>query len=252
MTTQDFDQPYMVYEGELPRHLRPRAVRAIKPRPAPQWRATDDLDDEADEAEDSGGLSWFGLVVLAGVLALGVAIGVTGTLMLHARKATPAAPTQVAFEATLAPTAPPPRAAALPHPSAAMIPQLAAMLEPAAAPATPAPAQPQAAPLRLARADGPTPKAAPARPARGCSATGSRADYAVCTNPELAAADLEMRHAYQHALDSGAPQKSLRASQEDWLILSEVAADRSTADLSSVYRRRIAELNALATQDPPH
>ena len=246
MSTQDFDQPYMVYEGELPRHLRPRAVKPAGSRPTPQWRAPDDVD---DEAEDSGGLDWIGLLVLAGVLALGVAIGVSGTLMLRARKAPPAVAAPVAFEARLAPSAPPPRAAALPPPSTAMIPQLAAMLEPAVAPAA---AAPQATPLRIARAEGPAPRAAPARPVRGCSSTGSRADYAVCADPELAAVDLEMRHAYQRALDSGAPQKSLRASQEDWLIVSEVAADRSTADLANAYRRRIVELNALATQDPPH
>jgi hypothetical protein len=44
----------------------------------------------------------------------------------------------------------------------------------------------------------------------------------------------------------------LRASQENWLIASEVAADRSTLDLAASYARRIAELNALARPEPPH
>ncbi|MFI4950885.1 MAG: lysozyme inhibitor LprI family protein, partial [Caulobacterales bacterium] len=93
---------------------------------------------------------------------------------------------------------------------------------------------------------------APGRASTGCEAAGSRAEQAICADPALAAADQEMRRAYRRALDSGAAPAPLRASQEDWLIASEVAADRSPADLAGAYRRRIAELNAVAVQEPPH
>ena len=70
MTTHDFDQPYMIYEGELPRHLLRKPAT-----PQQQW---------ADEdTEDGEGFDWSSLLIIALVLAFGIVIGVCGTLTLR-------------------------------------------------------------------------------------------------------------------------------------------------------------------------
>ena len=106
----------------------------------------------------------------------------------------------------------------------------------------------------------PGPKAA-ARPAPepesvlaepiGCKPGASRLQVTLCADATLAAADQDMKRAYQRALKSGAPVKILRAQQDDWQAASETAAARSPGDLASAYRQRIDDLNALA-DDPPH
>ena len=237
MTTHDFDQPYMIYEGEPPRHL----VR--KPAtPHQQWAE--------DDAEDGEGVDWSSLLIISLVLAFGIVIGVCGTLTLHSfapssrpEAAAAVGPVQIQPDVYVSVRGP------------------KTVTPPAAAPALQRRALPQrAAPaavavVRTARAALPPAKArvaSPIRPAAPCDAAPTRADQAICGTPSLAAADQEMRRAYQRALDAGAPPMPLRASQEDWLIASEVAAARSTLDLAAAYARRIAELNALARREPPH
>ena len=73
----------------------------------------------------------------------------------------------------------------------------------------------------------------------------------ICADASIAAADQDMRKAYQRALRSGAPAAALRAQQDDWLALREDAARRSPSDLAAAYEERIADLNAIA-DEPPH
>jgi len=229
MTTHDFDQPYMIYEGEPPQHL------LRKPAQAEQQSADEGLE----------GFDWSSLLIIAVVLAFGIVIGVCATLALR-----PPAPPQ--------PVAPTPAASAQPQddafasvrgPKAIGQPPAATLPRERAAPALGAHAT--TAP-RTSVSSRKARDAAGARSAGPCEAAPTRADRAICANAALAAADREMRRAYQRALDAGAPPMPLRASQEDWLIASEVAADRSTLDLAASYARRIAELNALARPEPPH
>ena len=236
MTTHDFDQPYMIYEGELPSYLRRKPAT-----PQQQW-----ADEAAEDAEDGEGFDWSSLLIIGLVLAFGIVIGVCATLTLRSFAPSP-------------PDVPAPPASAqaqLQQDAFASVPGPKPIAPPAAAPPAAAPtplhrrAAPQAAAPHAAAAR--TRAVAPARPAGPCDAAPTRADSAICANPSLAAADQEMRRAYQRALDAGAPPMPLRASQEDWLIASEVAADRSTLDLAAAYARRIAELNALARREPPH
>jgi len=240
MTTHDFDQPYMIYEGELPRHLR------RKPAQAAQQRTEEDL-------EETEGFDWSSLLIIALVLAFGIVIGVCGTLTLRSfaprSPAPPPAPatTPDQRQPDVVASVPGPKAIAPPGPPRAeTLPQARMASKTVGAHADPAPALRSAASAARAR------EPAPARTAGPCDAAPTRADRAICSNVSLAAADQEMRLAYQRALDAGAPPMPLRASQEDWLIASEIAADRSTLDLAASYARRIAELNALARREPPH
>ena len=235
MTTHDFDQPYMIYEGEPPPHLLRKAAQAEQ--------------QSADEGLE--GFDWSSLLIIALVLAFGIVIGVCATLALRppAPSSAPVAGTPVvaasaqlqddAFASVRGPKAiAPPLTATPPRDRAASTALGAHAIN------TPPPKASVAS--RKAR------DLAAARPAGPCDAAPTHADRAICANAALAAADREMRRAYQRALDAGAPPMPLRASQENWLIASEVAADRSTLDLAASYARRIAELNALARPEPPH
>lgn len=255
MTAYDLDRPHMIYQGELPPHLRrrPDAAEAA-------WDDAEDLD--AAERFD-----WPSLLIIAAAVAVGIAIGVAGVLLLRPSQAGPApeAPVPVvAADSAAAPApAPPtvlpairtrPAVESFPPPAAAPIEARPLRVRPVAVAALP-PTHASAPTAHAARGSDATAKVravTPPRAAAGCEAAGSRAEQAICADPALAAADQEMRRAYRHALDSGVAPAPLRASQEDWLIASEVAADRSPADLASAYRRRIAELNAVATREPPH
>lgn len=247
MTTHDFDQPYMIYEGELPRHLQRKL----------------NLTNQA-QAEDEDGFDWSSLWIIGVVLAFGIVIGVCGTLTLRSigPRPTQAAPTSVpdpqlqqdVFASV--PRAPDKAAPTIVEPPLAAPPPVlpAMMAGPRVASERTAPIHP--ATMLVARAATvarSSPRSAtPLGALSGCDAAPTRADRAICANPALAAADQDMRRAYQRALDAGAPPMPLRASQEDWLIASEVAADRSTLDLAAAYSRRIAELNAMARREPPH
>lgn len=68
----------------------------------------------------------------------------------------------------------------------------------------------------------------------------------VCDDPELARLDRRLDGAFEQAVASGVPYRSLRAEQDDWLSIREDAARQSPAAVASVYRQRIAELNALS------
>ncbi len=85
----------------------------------------------------------------------------------------------------------------------------------------------------------------------GCKPAASRLQVTLCADPTIAAADQDLKRAYQRALKAGAPVRTLRAQQYDWQAASEAAAARSPGELVSAYRQRIEDLNALA-DDPPH
>jgi uncharacterized protein YecT (DUF1311 family) len=124
----------------------------------------------------------------------------------------------------------------------------------AAAPAPPPPVQRAAAADVGEDADATAPMPAPIRmgdptPAR-CAGAQSMAEDMVCEDASLAAADRRLNRAYRAALDSGAmPPGELRAEQQDWLSVREEAAHRSIRAVDSVYRQRIAELEAMAPRD---
>lgn len=137
------------------------------------------------------------------------------------------------------PTAPVPQA----DPSVATFdlpPPPPAPAPPAVIRASPTPlASPMASP---AVAGGPPPSG---RSAAACGGAGL-ADQMVCDDPDLAAADREMRGAYRRALRSGASPGALRADQQDWMSIREDAARHSRRALAEVYAQRIDELNAAA------
>ena len=246
MTTHDFDQPYMIYEGELPSYLRRKPAQ-----PEQQW--TD------EDVEDGEGFDWSSLLVIAVVLALGIVIGVCGTLTLRSfsppprtEPAAPAPAPAVQLQQDVFASVPGPRGITAPAPPPVTASRRAEAAAPRPPVAKPAVAHASALPPVRSISSAKARVAAPVRPAGPCDTAPTRADRLICANPSLAAADQEMRRAYQRALDAGAPPMPLRASQEDWLIASEVAADRSTLDLAASYARRIAELNALSRREPPH
>ena len=177
MTTHDFDQPYMIYEGELPSHLRRRPAR-----PEQQW-----TDEDVDEAE---GFDWSSLLVIALVLALGIVIGVCATLTLRAfsspsRSEEPAAvaPPQLQQDVFASVPGPKPMASPISAPLAAVAPRAeahapwASHVKPLAAHANPAPAARPLLPTRVVAA---------VRPAGPCDAAPTHAERLICANPSLA------------------------------------------------------------------
>ena len=257
MAPREAAQPYMVYMG--PRPVRPvaealnaeAAARAVE-----DWRKAHPEFGKAGASagERSGLVAAVGGALVAG-LTLGIWIGPT----LRPVETVAAAPAVLASlpEAPALPTprlghAPPDRAMIA---AQALFPSLG-RIHPDPTPA-PRKARPVATKTRHAPAS-PRPKAT-ARPEPepalaeqiGCKPAASRLQVTLCADGTIAAADQDMKRAYQRALKSGAPVKVLRAQQDDWQAASETAAARSPGELASAYRQRIDELNALAA-DPPH
>lgn len=214
----------MIYTGPLPPHLAraASALEAEEPAPdaPPRRRLTAPL----------------GFTALAS-LAAGVAIGVLATSWVR-----DARPSEARAAAVV--PAPADTIAALP----AAIPSAPPPAEPAveARPAQAAVARPASSAPEVAQ--GPR-SADPAR----CPLGPSRADYDVCIDPQIRAADRDLHAAYRRAIDIGAPVDTLRPSEIDWLLAREAAAKRSGATLMKAYRERIAQLDALTPPDAaPH
>lgn len=88
--------------------------------------------------------------------------------------------------------------------------------------------------------------AAPAGPSFNCRSARSQAETMICGDPGLARLDRRLDQAFRGAVAAGVPYRQLRDEQDDWLGIREFAAQRSPADVASIYRQRIAELNAMA------
>ena len=254
MAPRDAPQPYMVYMG--PRPVRPvaetlsaeAAARAVE-----DWRKAHPEFGKAGASagERSGLVAAVGGALVAG-LTLGIWIGPTLRPV-----ATGAPPTAAMDVATAAPALTPGRA----PPDRAMIAAQALIsgLTPLPGAGTVGHRGKVHAASGKARhvAVAAKPKAVvrqdqPALAEQiGCKPAASRLQVTLCADPTIAAADQDLKRAYQRALKSGAPVKVLRAQQDDWQAASETAAARSPGELASAYRQRIGELNALA-DDPPH
>ena len=217
---------------------------------ANHW-ASDEADDEPDcepdysfadaVADDEEGVQFLAIAVVATALVIGIGLSAGATALWmsshHARRPPAVAAAHL-----------PPAKAGSPGP------------KPAGHRALPAPPPVEAAaPAPEAKAAAPRAHRASARPtgaatgsATACGARGSQREVMICEWPQIAAADREMRRAYQHALDAGVERGSLQASQDRWLTDSEFAAQRSAAALTDAYQGRIGELNALAANEPPH
>jgi len=242
MTVHKFKQPHMIYEGPRPR----RAVAEPATEQAPFHGQEIHLAVPRDPARDRV----LGLVLLVAV-TLGVGIGIGFWLSPGRQPAKAILPAEAAAPSVtrLVGTPPPPIVVqAAPAPVADTVDE--ARHEPVAAPLK-AKAAARAAdrPQRVkasARND-----AVKAAPEGGCRPDSGRAEVMLCADPAIAAADEEMQRAFQRALKSGAPARTLQAEQKAWLIVREQAAQRSPDDLAGAYEARVNELNAIA-DDPPH
>lgn len=236
MTAHELDQPRMIYTGELPPHLT--------------MRPADPYDEIEEEDEDFGPPAEASRSILpivlatAAALAAGIAIGVFAPMLLRGPSARPEPPRPALLQATLTPEpiAPAEPAAAPPSPERTLA---------EGPPPPPIKAHAPAAPLRLAVA-----RIAPSRAAAGPWRASRSNDKAcapyACPDPAIAEAETDLQQAYQRALRAGAPADELRAGQIDWLLARQTAAHRSPGDLPGLYRQRIAQLNALADEEPPH
>jgi len=240
MTFRDLDEPRMIYTGPLPPHLA-RADAQVQ-------------DDESfgEALPAHGQRSWLAFAATAAVaLVTGVAIGAIVTPWLRADTIT--APKAVVADSRPPAVAAPPTPASVTQPetlpAAPATNPVAELQPPAPAPVTLAP---RAALAMLTPAAKPAPPVLPANKTHAANTcAGSRADRAVCADPIIAAADHDLKQAYQHAIAAGAPAAQLREEQIDWLLAREDAARRSPADLALAYRQRIDQLNNLA-DEPPH
>jgi len=141
------------------------------------------------------------------------------------------------------PVAPQPVAASSPAPPAATdLGQETATTRAAAAPppraarvATVAHRQP---PVRTA--------STPQRPAFHCDWRLRRSERMICNSAPLAQLDRELNHAYEAAILAGADRTDLRRAQDAWVFRREKVARRGERALMQDYRRRIAQLEALA------
>lgn len=132
--------------------------------------------------------------------------------------------------------------------------------------ASPAPPRPAAAVARAAppvrpkvqKASAPAPKGRPARKALApiggpalsrCLAEPTPAERALCLNPDLRAADVRMREAYDKALAAGADRQALDREQAEWRTARNMAAHSKDA-VARLYDQRIEELTA-RPEDPP-
>lgn len=259
MAPREAAQPYMVYMG--PRPVRPvaealnaeAAARAVE-----DWRKAHP---EFGKAGSSGGERSGLVAAVGGALVAGLTLGIWIGPTLRPVATVDPAPAAMA-SLPEAPVLPAPRLGHAP-PDRAMIAAQALFPSLGRVHTDPTPA-PRKARLATAKtrhgAASPMPRSA-ARPADepdsaaaepvGCKPGASRLQVTLCADATIAAADQDMKRAYQRALKSGAPVRALRAQQDDWQAASETAAARSPGDLASAYRQRIDELNALA-DDPPH
>jgi uncharacterized protein YecT (DUF1311 family) len=234
MTAHD---PQLVSQGDLPWHFKRRADDTENADA--DYAENDEADDEASDAPDYSfadavadeeeGVNPFAIAVVAAALVIGIGVGAGATALLMSSHRPP---TVAVSRAPPPPRPAPPAIAPSPPPVEAAAPAPA----PAAKPASPRAHRPAAAPAPLATA---------------CGASGGPRETLICAWPAIAAADREMRGAYQRALDVGVERSSLQASQDRWLVTSDMAARRSAADLAAAYRSRIGELNALAASEPP-
>lgn len=257
MAPREAAQPYMVYMG--PRPVRPvaealnaeAAARAVE-----DWRKAHP---EFGKAGSSGGERSGLVAAVGGALVAGLTLGIWIGPTLRPVATVDPAPAAMASLPEV-PVLPAPRLGHAP-PDRAMIAAQALFpgLGRAHADTTAAPRKVRLAAAKARHvAASPRPKAAArpdAEPALaeqvGCKPGASRLEVTLCADATIAAADQDMKRAYQRALKSGAPVKVLRAQQDDWQAASEVAAARSPGELASAYRQRIDDLNALA-DDPPH
>jgi uncharacterized protein YecT (DUF1311 family) len=86
------------------------------------------------------------------------------------------------------------------------------------------------------------------RPASHCDSRLRPSEQMVCADPELAALDRQLNHAFNLAVRSGASREALREEQDDWEMARERAARRSPAAVADLYRKRIDDLMSLAEQ----
>jgi uncharacterized protein YecT (DUF1311 family) len=235
MTAYDLDQPKMIYTGPLPAHL---------------LRSSEGPIEEVAEAPAAPAFAgWLRMATAAAVaLVAGIAIGAVVPPLLRS-----AIPTQV--KAAPRTTSLSPSAMAAP-PTEPRLP-LAAPVGANPAAVAPLAAAPQRAALallapRLAAATVARPiKPERTPPAAPCAAGASRADLTACADPDVAAADRDLKAAYRRALSAGAPAETAAGDQIAWMLTREDAARRSPAALTSAYRERTAQLNSLA-EEPPH
>jgi len=245
MTAHD---PQLTLQDHLPWHFARRADDADDDDAN---FAADDAEDQAADysfadavADEEEGVNLLAVAVVAASVVVGIGIGAGATLLLtpsHRARPPPAVVASLAAPApkpaglAIAPAAPPVDAVEPASPAAL-----------GAAAVAPTPAAKSAAPRAYRSA------AAPTRLATACDTSGGQRETLICAWPSIAAADRQMRRAYQHALDVGVDRSALQASQARWSTTSEFAARRSAADLTAAYHRRISELTALAANEPPH
>jgi uncharacterized protein YecT (DUF1311 family) len=245
MTAHD---PQSDFQRDLPRHFSRRADDTEDDDQ--NYTANERADDDPDYsfadavADDEEGVDPFAIAVVAAALVVGIGVGAGATVLLmssHHAHPPPTVVASTAKPARLAVARTAPAVEAVEAPPRGELGARAIEPAPAAKPASPSAHRSAARSI-----------AAPTRMAAACGTSGAHREMLVCAWPAIAAADREMRRAYQHALDVGVERTSLKASQDRWLTTSEFAAQRSAADLTASYDRRIGELNALAAGEPPH
>lgn len=158
----------------------------------------------------------------------------------------PAAPSETAEPpvslapeaAQVSPAPPPPPAveatATVPAPAAQ--PAAAAAAQPAAAAATP-PSPEAAAPVQ--------PSESAATPDKACDSEPTPADRTICADPKLRRLQMELRQAYADALKAHEDRALLRQHELAWRDARSAVTD--PAELATLYRERIAKLQAATT-----
>jgi len=137
-----------------------------------------------------------------------------------------------------APAAPAAEQAAAPAPAAPAA-------EQAAAPAPAAPAAEQAAapaPAAPTEVKEPVSSAPPFSPSFDCNKASSAAERLICSNRELAEADVKLAQAYKTALSSATDKDTLRREQNTWRK-NERDACADVACMVNAYQQRISQLS---------
>ncbi|WP_133254990.1 lysozyme inhibitor LprI family protein [Phenylobacterium hankyongense] len=133
------------------------------------------------------------------------------------------------------------RGAGVPEPVATAIDDGVAGVTPAVPGSEPMTSAPKpAGPGRVAA------RAGSVKPAFHCDWALRPSERMVCNDAQLAQYDRQLNRAFTQAVRSGVPRAQLRAAQDRWVLRREQAARRSREAVADLYRRRIAELNALA------
>jgi len=239
MARREAKGPYMIYNGPIPEAVKARLAQAAAERAdgAP-------LDDPEEEGSTAPAL----ILLLAGTLAVGLALGLwlrptVDRAFGHAASA----PAPVAV-ASVTPAPPPIDTSAIegPAPAKQTAAAMSLQITPSPARAEATPRAPDAAPAPAKAADKAATKAtAKVAAVPSCAPGGSKADQMVCADPALSAADHDLRKAAERAASAGGDP-----DQVDWLVTREAAARRSPQALKEAYQRRTAELEGLA--EPPH